>query len=94
VKVGHVAALALVGRYLMVPPALEEHSNHRIYTNAAPLANWERAGSFDTAKQCKNRTREFVKPLWSAINKKQHLSLDDTRPLYAKCFARDDPRLK
>jgi len=34
----HAAALALVGWYLMIPPALEEHSNHHIYTKAAPLS--------------------------------------------------------
>lgn len=93
-KPSHAAVLAVVGWYLMIPPALEEHSNHRIYTKAAPLSEWETAASFDTAKECKEALQELVKPLWSAINKKQHLSLDDMRPLYAKCFASDDPRLK
>ncbi len=92
-KLHHAAALALVGWYLMVPPALEEHSNHRIYTKAAPLSAWQMISSFDTANECKQAIQDLVKPLWSAINKEQHLSLDEMRPIYAKCFASNDPRL-
>ena len=93
-KLRHAAALALTGWYLMIPPAIEEHSNHRLYTKAAPLSQWQMLKSFDTAKECEGAVEALAKPLRAAIDQQQHLSLDDMRPLYARCFASDDPRLR
>jgi hypothetical protein len=42
-KIHRATALALVGRYLMLPPP----------DTTAPFANWYTEGSFDSAAQCK-----------------------------------------
>ena len=49
----HAAALALVGWYLMVPPATAPNGTKgaKLMTDA-PLSRWFMHGSFDSAKQC------------------------------------------
>lgn len=92
-NIRHAAALALVGWYLMIPPAVEEDSNHALHTKPAPLSEWQNFESFDTAKECEEGAKPLVKPMQADVSQ-QHLSLNDLRLLYARCFATDDPRLK
>jgi hypothetical protein len=44
----HAAALALVGWYLMTPPAAPSGG----YDNAAPLGKWFVYGGYDSAQEC------------------------------------------
>jgi len=89
VNLRHVAALALVGWYLMQPPWV----SHNTFDASAPLSRWKIATSFDSAADCENflssnglyyRTHPNVKQadwfarLWGA----------------SQCIATDDPRLK
>lgn len=46
-KIGHAAALAVVGWYLMTPPAYKQGVNP-----SAPLYEWENRQAFDTADAC------------------------------------------
>jgi hypothetical protein len=48
-KLGHTAALALAGWYLMVPPRVSDWPV-LVYDTSAPLSKWHQGGSFDTAK--------------------------------------------
>jgi hypothetical protein len=57
----HAAALALVGWYLMIPPNhLGQQNNVTVYIadSDAPVKQWSRLASFDTAKECETRRRE------------------------------------
>jgi hypothetical protein len=47
-KLRHAAALALVGWYLMIPPALPNGQPNL----GAPLSQWGQGGDFDTAAAC------------------------------------------
>jgi hypothetical protein len=94
VKLRHAAALALVGWYLMIPPAVVEHGNHRIYTKAAPLSRWSLFQSFDTAKDCQKAATALRQGVVSALSANPKQPLDNLRPMYAICIATDDPRLK
>jgi hypothetical protein len=78
----HAAALALVGWYLMVPPAAETPR----FDVKAPLNKWAIDSRFNTGGECRNtlaarrakEARKDVEPrLWS----------------FGKCVASDDPRL-
>jgi hypothetical protein len=44
----HAAALALVGWYLMMPPALPDETPNP----KAPLSQWDQVNEFDTAAAC------------------------------------------
>jgi hypothetical protein len=98
----HTAALALVGWYLMVPPA--QNDNDVQYN--APLAQWTIEHVFDSAVECdamRYRWRSRAKRIWAAvIDPKKELSAADGRLSIAQgrqleaceCVATDDPRLK
>ena len=47
----HPIAVALVGWYLMLPPATGQQGLPRLMVNA-PIAVWTIAESFDTSKAC------------------------------------------
>jgi len=52
------------------------------------------ATSFDSAKECKEALAALQKPLQAALNQQKQPSLDELRPMFGRCFASDDPRLK
>jgi hypothetical protein len=52
-KIRHVAALALVGWYLMVPPR---------YVIGIPMANWDRRAVFETKAECESATTLVREP--------------------------------
>lgn len=57
----HIAALSLVGWYLMVPPASAPIGTPgaRLMTNA-PISRWFSHGSFDSAKECEDAQRSLM----------------------------------
>jgi hypothetical protein len=73
-KSRHAAALALVGRYLMVPPmadqALTDLAQPRLIEGAAPLSLWEIRRAYDTAEECEKAEWEIRRPAIAAISKK------------------------
>jgi hypothetical protein len=99
----HAAALALVGWYLMVPPAGD---------NTATLKYWLQEGSFDTAKECeagqlayRNHYDHMSERDWNTWDEwysqkyKHHLDkailgLFQDSADHSLCVSSDDPRLK
>jgi hypothetical protein len=82
----HATAFALVGWYLMTPPA----QSHPLFKGddldtAAPLSKWTLWGSYDSAKECDAGRTEQIKTA------APHLAFEI---LEAECIATDDPRLK
>jgi hypothetical protein len=102
----HAAALALVGWYLMLPPASSE--THYPIGNA-PMWQWEVIGSFDSAAECtraKSAREASNRAKWERISPEPHNPFrpysgvqELAREIYLKeiataCIATDDPRLK
>jgi hypothetical protein len=87
----HIAGLALVGWYLMLPPMGSVESRRDPSTgfyvaySTQPLDTWEIAGSYDTAAQCRE-----------AVEQANQLTRQNCRQCsaVASCIASDDPRLK
>ena len=87
----HVARLALVGWYLMLPPigSVESRRNPSTGSYVAystqPLNTWEIAGSYGTAAECK-----------TAVEQANQLARQDCPECsaVASCIASNDPRLK
>ncbi len=90
-RLRHVAVLALVGWYLMVPPW-----NRLVPSDPdpqAPLNEWTDVASFDTVAECNGAIAEHDKKALAAlgpIGSNRHTTPWD----FAKCIATDDPRLK
>jgi uncharacterized protein YfaP (DUF2135 family) len=89
-KSRHVAALALVGWYLMLPPLAADRPD---VDRDAPLSTWRQAGAFDNAKACEANLADGLKRLDKARGETQFPSFYHSY-LYARCVAVDDPRLK
>jgi hypothetical protein len=101
-KLRHAAVLALVGWYLIAPPA--KNDNDLRYN--APLSQWTIEHVFDSAVECdvvRTRWRWHAKKIMDAVlDPKQTLSPADGRLSIARvrqleaceCIASDDPRLK
>jgi hypothetical protein len=84
-KPRHVAALALVGWYLLVPPRTKTWwIGEERYDDAAPLSRWTIERSFDKAEPCEA----------ARLNTQQQAGDAATRMNHAVCVASDDPRLK
>ncbi|MGA7762676.1 MAG: hypothetical protein WCA59_13100 [Candidatus Binataceae bacterium] len=85
---GHVAALALVGWYLMLPPIRPDGS-----VNAnAPLSKWETSNSYNTADECK-KVLLGLRGGWVGYANGHELNYPSQKDT-AACIATDDPRLK
>jgi len=52
VKIWHVAALALTGWCLMMPPFVQ--GKHGVVDGAAPRSKWTVTNAFDSAAECEN----------------------------------------
>src|ERR1700720_1401642 len=97
-KSRHLAALALVGWYLMMPPDSPKIP-HDVDTNT-PIARWITVTSFDTEDNCEkpltnlqNNEQDpipFDKTVKLKRLKKNAASLGKARPLNASCLASDD----
>jgi hypothetical protein len=84
-----LAAFALLGGwYLLGPPAIPRQPLIRDFN--APLSQWTRWGTFDTARECVNDLLEFQKGVGNPS-----FSEGAQREISAmQCYASDDPRLK
>jgi hypothetical protein len=82
----HAAALALVGWYLMVPPAKNL---------SAPLREWKIIDSFDRADECRLDRKAFYEDgLNRTKNPKDESDFDLGKTFIAcVCVETDDPRL-
>jgi len=93
-KIRHVAALALMGWYLMVPPPKVD--GPLLVDLNAPLSKWTVYSPYETAAECteghvvfgetirKNRAKEPTQQ-----NRMQYQQVTS-----AQCIASNDPRLK
>ncbi len=90
-KPRHIAALALVGWYLMVPTVTSSHDRPAKINSDKPIAQWTVWQSFDSAELCE-RARADMK---FKLQGKGMLSARDLSFLhFSQCIATDDPRLK
>jgi hypothetical protein len=85
-KPRHAAALAFVGRYLMIPPQLHWVGQHVTFSSDAPLVEWKVAQPFDEAWKCDQTLMQNVVECGTCPLASLWLS--------AQCIATDDPRLK
>jgi hypothetical protein len=92
-KFRHLAALALVGWYLMMPPP-RTVGDHFETNFSAPLSKWTKIRRFDLQSQCET-TREAYqqKPTGNLVDMLGAAQAQATTQA-AKCVATDDPRLK
>jgi hypothetical protein len=103
-KLRHAAALALVGWYLMMPPAKPSQlTGTTEVDSAASLANWSVEQSFDSAGACE-RTRDYA--LKQAMAREAKVPVGSSSKGWiqtetgalqtenAVCISTDDPRLK
>jgi hypothetical protein len=102
-RIRHVAALALVGWYLMLPPPPTDSSDSEraMMGNAkvllgAPLSLWAVYDSYDTAIECR-RARDKLK---GQVNDYGDVDVflkrstgAEQMKYFAECIASDDPRL-
>jgi len=89
-RLGHVAALSLLGWYLMMPP----HTSDGRADYHAPLKDWSVLTGFDSAQSCKDDLRKQQAMLSKLPNSplRDHLQNDFFR---AKCVMLDyDPFFK
>ena len=109
-KFRYAAALALVGWYLMVPPASDWKRLHERYAvtpgyythgkpfDSAPLLKWEKVGEFYSQVNCES-TREFIvrRDGSSGLPMQAGQSMPNAKQYqanHATCIATDDSRLK
>ena len=98
----HLAALALVGWYLMMPPDSPKIP-HDVDTNT-PIARWITVTSFDTEDNCEKALTDLQNSEQDPITldktgklkrlQKNDAALGKARALNAACVASDDIRLK
>jgi hypothetical protein len=83
-KPRHVAALALVGWYLLMPPW---YRNKREPSWDAPISDWRINEGFETADECED-VRMYAKKNIDAT------TIAGQRAKASVCVSTDDPRLK
>jgi hypothetical protein len=90
-KLRHAAALALVGWYLMMPPASSLDPDSSTYLAKAPLSQWKTVKRFDSKLECEEQAEGF-----HLFAKQEPNSQDWARNprSYAECVSTDDQRLK
>ena len=96
-KLRHSAALALVGWYLMLPPD-QNPALPATRDITAPISEWVRVGSFDSAVACEAEQQKRVQVyIHLGLTTPEAASTYRDRTLdyeNAQCIASDDPRLK
>ena len=91
----HVAALALVGWYLMVPPSAFKVAD--LASKLEPLWQWYQIGSFDSPNACEEGRRMMIYKFMAELQRDSGNAgavhgVDAF--YYSECIASDDPRLK
>jgi hypothetical protein len=84
----NAAALALVGWYLMVPPAYRISKGLLRWDDSAPLSAWRVSPGFDTASQCKHTHASK----YAEVTQTHRQNVIDFVKSF-QCIATDDPRL-
>lgn len=84
-KLGHAAAIALAGWFLVTPPS--QSDGH--YDTSAPLSKWKIEGGAGTREQCKE-----TRALLSGRAIKEGRPSDIVAIKHAQCVSMDDPRLE
>jgi hypothetical protein len=85
IRLGHIAALALAGRYLMVPPQTRIWwIGRQYYDESASLSRWTIERSFDKAEVCQAARLAAQRQAGEAAIGMGH----------AVCIATDDPSLR
>jgi hypothetical protein len=98
----HVAALALVGWYLMIPPIVRPSGREGTADANAPLSKWVKVirGSFDSEDACDVALRRFQFGVRSNYQSAEPEALTESefqsiqQASSAKCIASDDLRFK
>ena len=90
-KLHHFAALALLGWYLMLPPASSLDPDSPTYLAKASLSQWKTVKQYDSKLECEEQAE-----ILHVYAKQEPNSQDWARypRSYAECLATDDPRLK
>ena len=88
----HVAALALVGWYLMKPPSAGPYQ----FDTKEPLSKWDQIMSFDSSRACEIYRSEAAEKFSKnkAHDDPQFARYNEQLYLNARCVTSDDPRLK
>ena len=81
-----IFAAAIVGWSLIVPPL--SHNNQVVEKNA-PLARWDKIGTYDSAAACNKELDKLTAVLAGNVT----YSAIQSRVLAGKCVAADDPRI-
>lgn len=108
-NVRHAAALALVGWYLMVPPASDWTRWQQTLASTkpqqgggdydvfgffgAPLLKWKQQGEFDSQTDCEKARQQLRTRDGTDANQSPRNAKQYTAD-HAWCIATDDPRLK
>jgi hypothetical protein len=93
-NLGHAAAFALVGWYLMFPP---EQAGTLKIEDQTPISKWQSVRSFDSAQACMSakvseiRQSEVSEETMQTDVARRNLHI---KALASQCIATDDPRLK
>ncbi len=85
----HVATLALVGWYLMAPPAVPVGQGMLAWDSTAPLSEWQILYSYDSAADC----QAMVKRKLNSAYSRNHPNAERWASQFL-CIASDDARLK
>lgn len=100
-KLHHAAALALIGWFLMAPPASPGPNGSFVTKTNLPLALWNNIGSYDQDGDCEEERRAFLdlkrtEPPSSPGFAQESLGtkLSIVSSWSAVCVSSDDPRLK
>jgi hypothetical protein len=94
-NIRHAAALALVGWYLMEPPAVGTPPDHLGVNLVAPLSEWTMDDSYDSVEDCHTALmRQFEISQHAKCRTENECAVFQTQAKMAKCIATDDPRLK
>ena len=90
IRHAHVAALALAGWYLMMPPI----TGDKLLEHAA-VSQWQIAASFDSARECEAKKKEFASQSQTLISDASpSVKLVARAESLAQCVDSADPRLK
>jgi len=86
----HVVALALAGWYLMMPPI----TGNKVLEHAA-LSQWQTAASFDSARECDAKKKDFASQSQKLISDASpSVKLLARAESLAQCVDSADARLK
>jgi hypothetical protein len=95
----HAFALALVGWYLMAPPAYPGPNGSFTAKTSVPLHLWQNIGSYDHDDECEDERRAFLdlkktESPSTFANESEQAKPSIVSSWSAVCVPSDDPRLQ